>query len=313
MKKFLIFLFLGISTMSYSQKSSENIEWIPFNWTSGSIQGKYIDKLTMLIPVTIDELPYKFVMQFDLGAVTTVFYENPLKPFLEKYPSLNSKSDMTKKFEHAGQEYPMFRNVNLRLGKVVFKDIYVGLLTNYWEELSLDSINSETEIRIGTIGADLAQNKVLIIDYKLNRLAVTDTLPSEYRNISFEKFKIDHGRIKLPFRINEKVEDLMFDTGSSMFSLITSKQNAQAIGGTEIVDSLTVMSWSSYITFYGLEVVAPIMFGSKNMERSIVYYNENTDWEYFYKYEKIWGLTGNAYFFNNVVVIDYKNNRFGVQ
>lgn len=26
-----------------------------------------------------------------------------------------------------------------------------------------------------------------------------------------------------------------------------------------------------------------------------------------------WGMTGNAYFLNNVVILDYKNKRFGVK
>jgi len=304
MKKILIFLFLGILIRSCSQKSSQNLEWIPFVWESGSDWGKYIEKMAINIPVTIDELPYKFTMQLDLGTYTTGFYIHSLKPFLEKYPSLKNKLDTSK--------YRV-QSVNLQLGKVVFRDIDVGLYDEGTEH-SLDSINFETEIHIGAVGADFVQNKVVIIDYKLSRFAIVDILPTEYQNVSFEKFKIDRGLIKIPFRINGNMEYLLFDTGGSYFSMATTKQNALAIGGTEIVDSLMAKTWgNNYIIFFGLEIVSPIMFGSKTLENSIVYYTEGKGFDDLYESLNIWGLAGNGYFLNDVIIIDYKNNRFGVK
>ena len=313
MKNFLVFLVISLWLISCSQKSSENIEWIPFTWTSVNLSGRNIEKVSMNIPVRIDDLPYKFTMQFDLGAVTTNFYGNSLNPFLEKYPLLNNKLDTTKTIWMQNKENPMFCNIDLQLGDVVFKKINVGLFTNYGDDYSLDSIDSETEIHIGTIASDLFQEKILIIDYKSNRLAVTDSLPSEYQRVSFESINIDNGRIKIPFRINGKIEYLMFDTGSSLFPLSTTKQNAIEIGSTEIVDSLTISSWGNLFTTYGLNTTVPIMFGNEIFESSIVYYEEEPIFDYFYENEKIWGLTGNAFFFNNIVIIDYKNNRFGVR
>ena len=90
-------LFVTVFT-SYSQKSSQNIEWIPFSWTTVTLSERVIEKASMNIPVTIDELPQKFTMQFDLGAVTTHFYGHSLNPFFEEYTSLHNKLDTTKKF-----------------------------------------------------------------------------------------------------------------------------------------------------------------------------------------------------------------------
>jgi hypothetical protein len=225
---------------------------------------------------------------------------------------LNDKLDKTKTFWIQGKQYPMFGNVNLQLGNVLFKDIDVGLFENFGTKPFFNKIKSETEVHIGTIAPDLFQNKILIIDYQTNRLMVTEILPTEFQNASFEDLEITNGRIKIPFLINGKVEKLMFDTGSSIFSLVTTKQNATEIGGNEIVDKLKVSSWGKQITFYGLETISPIMFGNKNFEKSVVYYNEEESSDNLYKSENIWGITGNAYFFNNVIIIDYKNNRFGV-
>jgi hypothetical protein len=240
-------------------------------------------------------------MQFDLGTPSTLFYGKALNPFLEQYPSLKSKLVI-----------PWCRNIDLTLGEVVLKGIDVGLHPNMGTELSLDTIKFETEIEIGTIGADLVQGKVLIIDYKSNRLVIIDTLPAEYQNASFVQFEANDGLIKLPFRINGNIEYLMFDTGASYFCLATTKQNALAIGDTEIVDSLTVTNWGRYVDFWGLETVSPIFLGDKIMERTIVYYTEGNGFDDLYKSLNIWGLTGNGYFLNDLIIIDYRHNRFGV-
>ena len=303
MKKVLFFVLVCISITSCFQKKSENPEWIPFTWESGYEWGKYIEKMTIYIPVTIDNLPYNFTMQFDLGTSYSGFYVNSLKPFLEKYPSLKNKLDST---------LHIYRKIDLKLGKVLFEDIDISQY-KMGTEYSLDSINSGSEIEIGTIGVDLIQNKVLIIDYNLNRLAITETLPAEYQNVIFEEFKIENGLIKLPFRINGNSEYLMFDTGASYFRLATTKQNALAISGTEIIDSLKVTSWGKHIAFYGRETVVPIFFGDKIMEKTIVYYDEEASFDDIYQSINVWGLTGNGYFLNDLIIIDYKNNRFGVK
>lgn len=305
----LAFCFFAACTSIEKNKQTEIIQWIPFNWIEVEISGRIFEKAAILIPVTIDGIQQKFNMQFDLGANFSSFYEKPLKYFFEKYPFLNN-IDTSISFQMNGHEFPALRNVNLRLGEVIFNNIDAGLLIDHGIEISPDSINSETEILIGTIGADLVKNKILIIDYKSNRLAIADTLPPEYHNASFQIMIVDNGRIKIPFLINGKEENLMFDTGSSIFSLITTKENALEIGGNETVDFLMVWSWFNYIPFYGLKTVSSVIFGDKKLENIIVYYNY--DWDDFFKSENIWGLTGNALFFDNVVIIDYKNNRFGV-
>jgi hypothetical protein len=306
MKKGLILILFSMVISTCSQKScSQNIEWIRFVWEAGSDWGKYLEKMAIYIPVTIDELPYKFTMQLDLGTSTTCFYGKALMPFRQKHPSIDNKWD--------NQVY-MFRNVDLKLGEVAFKNIDFGLHPDEGTALSLDSINAATEIEIGVIGRDFFYNKILIIDYKSDRFAITDSVPIEYQNALFETFETSEGYIKLPFLIKGNREYLMFDTGGSYFSLATTKQNALAIGGTQIIDSLTVKTWGERrITFYGLETVVPIMFGRKNMESTTVYYDETASFDGLYQSINVWGLTGNGYFLNDVVIIDFKNNRFGVK
>lgn len=301
----IILLFICVGC---SQKQS--IEWIPFSWVGDTISGKYIEKAYLHIPVKIDDLPHDFTMQFDLGTYGTQFYGNALTPYLDKYPSLANKLGAAQ-----GVEDIIFRNVNLQMGTVAFNGVDVWYRKNFGEEIPGDSIHSKTPKHIGTIAPDIFRDKILVIDYKSCRLAVSDSLPAEYKDLQAEVFEIDEGIIKLLFRINGEECQLMFDTGASPFLLATSEERALEISNSIITDSLSgPLWWGNEITFYGLEVNKPVEFGGQVLKNGRVYYDKEGLWEdEVFKPLNVWGLTGNAYFLDNVVIIDYKNKLFRIK
>ena len=302
------FLFI-VSTIT---ANAQDLKWIPFKWTGDSASGRYFDKYSINIPVKIDNIPGNFTMQFDLGAVTTVIYGNSIKPYLDHYPDLKKKIDTSKKFQIQGKENPMFTDMGLKMGSATYKNIDIGYFENYGSQIDQDSIFTNTEKHIGTIGPDLFQNKILIIDYPQNRIGVCQDLPEQYKKANFQPFKSDNGRIKIPLIINGQIQYLLFDTGSSIFTLTTSKVDALKTADAKIEDSLTVWSWGKQITFYGVKTSKEIKFGNKALNGSLIYYDEQETFKPFYKAENIWGLTGNVFFLKNTVIIDYKNKLFGV-
>ncbi len=310
MKKSFLFIFLMLLMGSCSQKNNDAINWIPFLWDSAEISGRHFDKASMSIPVSIENIPYKFTMQFDLGAGFPILYGQSLKPFLDKYSTINKKLDTT---IDNGQKLPMLRNINLKLGNVTFKDIDAVIFEDMGKSYNTDSIDLKHTYHIGTFGTYLLKNKTLIIDYPKERLAILDTLPTKYKKATFVKFKTDwKGRVKIPLKINGQKEFLLFDTGASLFSLSTTKQNALKVSDKKIIDSITVSSWGKYVTHYGLKIKNPVYIGNLKLNNSIVYYPKEELFAKFYKSENIWGITGNAYFFNKIVVIDFKHYRFGI-
>jgi hypothetical protein len=295
--------------MSYGQK----LNWIPFEWVSDSVSGKYFDKLAINIPVSIDGLPHKFNMQFDLGAVTTVIYGNSIAKYLDKYSGFNNKIDSTKSFIINGKKNPMFKNVGLNLGNVSFGERNIGYFKDYGEPIPTDSIYTSTEKHIGTIAPDLFKDQYLIIDYPNKRICVTKDLPRKLAKVDFQACTITSGRVTISLTINGKVENLMFDSGSSMFSLITSEENANQISDINIVDSLSMNSWGDNMTAYGKKITSEVICGKTILQPSNVYYVKNEMIAEFFKQQNIWGITGNAYFLNKIVIIDYKNSRFGIK
>lgn len=286
----------------------EPLEWIPFYWEGTTISGKYIEKAFVYIPVRIEDLPQDFSMQFDLGTFQTQFYGNTLTPYLKESASLAGKLEAFQNTPDA-----IFRNVKLRMGTVDFTGNIVNR-KDFGEDPE-ESIDSRNAVHIGTIAPDLFQDKVLIIDYRSSRMALADSLPAEYRDLPAEKFELVNGIINLPFRINGTVQQVMFDTGSSPFPLATSRESALEIADPVIVDSLSgPLWWGEQITFYGMRVTKPIEFGGKTLSGSVVYYDKEGLWkEGVFEPLDIWGLTGNAFFLDHVVIIDYKNQLFRVK
>jgi hypothetical protein len=55
----------------------------------------------------------------------------------------------------------------------------------------------------------------------------------------------------------------MFDTGSSLFQLITSKEKAWEISDSIVVDSLSAYAWGEPITIVQFKVNKPVEFAGK--------------------------------------------------
>lgn len=94
--------------------------------------------------------------------------------------------------------------------------------------------------------------------------------------------------------------------------MTTTKKDALQTASPKIVDSLSVFSWGKKLTYYGVKTNKQIKFGNKVLNGSLVYYDEQETFQDFYKFAKIWGLTGNVFFLKNTIIIDYKNKLFGV-
>ena len=100
-KQGITFVLLLLVFTSCSRKPS--LQWIPFSWEGDTISGIYIEKAFLNVPVKIENLPYEFTMQFDLGAYNSVFYGNTFAPYLKEAPSLMNKKDSTGMYKNVNQ------------------------------------------------------------------------------------------------------------------------------------------------------------------------------------------------------------------
>jgi hypothetical protein len=312
---------LLISTATMGQLPRKKVDkmhlpWIKFNWEGDSLANRYFDKLAITIPLKIDQLSYPFTAQLDLGAVNTMFYGKSLAPYLQLEPELGRKLDTTKRKAYEnGTPCFFFYPINLTLDKVIFRDLSVENYSNFGDSLTIDAAKNPTPKLIGTIAPDLFQNKYLIIDYPNQRICLLDSLPGFIaKKTTFVPVKIRNGRIKIPITVGSEEHDIMFDTGSSIFSIYTSAENSLFFTGPDmpVTDTIIGQTWGQKTAIYGKKISARIRLGKHKMPPALVYYKIDEGEKKFEAEEKIIGLTGNAYFLKNIIIIDYRNKRFGV-
>ena len=311
MKKITISLIIALVITNFT--FGQEYGCFDFTWEGAIVSGRYIPKTVMNVPVTVDGLQHAFTMQLDLGAVKTNLYGNTFQAYMDVYPSLIDKIDSTKTFTIQNEKNIMFEGMRLSMGDLEFSNIDIGLFAGYGTPMTADSVKTKTSKHIGTIAPDLFQEKVLIIDYPNNRICLSEELPSEYSNLDFQDLVLESGRITIPFNINERREMLMFDTGSSMFSLLTTKNNAKQISDGIVADSLSVNSWGTDVPVYGSKIITDVEFGGKSLPNTLVYYVDNPQFDAGFKQIGIWGITGNAYFSSNTIIIDYRNKKIAIK
>jgi hypothetical protein len=295
-----VIVFIGLLSVTACGRREE---WAPFEWQTNRMSGRQFERSIILVPVVMNALPYRFVMQLDTGASRTVVYENTLEPFLERHPEMKDRLDPA---------FGRYINVDLVMGGLELKKINIGIMKNYGSRLTESRIAENRPLRIGTIGADLFAGRILIIDYPGNRMLVAKTLPGEYAGASFQAMRLNDGRPVIPFTINGRTRDVLFDTGASVFPLVTTEKRAAEISENGVMDFLDVTGWEIRYSYLGRKMNVPISCGHLELKPAVVYYDEHNGQNWLYNGADVWGLTGNYYFWDRVVVVDFKNKRFGV-
>lgn len=314
----LLSFFSGLSAQSTRQlkkkATTENIPWISFKWVGDSIGNRYFDKAYINIPLKIENLPYQFDAQFDLGAFATIIYGKSITHYTSFSPNLKESGDTLR---IKGKKFPLYKNLTLHLDKVKFPNLTVVKLPGFGKEISPDSVKTKTVKHIGTIGVDLCANKTLLIDYPNQKIAILNDIPesllakTEFLPAKFNK----NDRVMIPFTIGDKTEYLMFDTGSSAFPLITFPKYAELITDSKepITDSLGISSWGSVHQMYKKKMNKKMYLGKNPVKNEYVYYSDKAaSSQKFFDDNGIFGFTGNVLFLDKILVIDFKNKKFGV-
>jgi len=321
----LFLLMIGYSIYLYSYKAKRytytlpypyghptgTLPWIPFKWIGNEIKRKQVEKNALCVPVKIDNIPHDFYFQFDMGSTYTMLYENSLQPYLDKYPQLSNKLERKRPELMFWDDSKDFADLQLALGSVPFTGSHVYIKRSYGRVLNHDSITNNSQKIIGTIGVDMLQTHVVIIDYPNQRICILDTLPVAY-NATFSPFHLSrHGKVLLQMKYNGLVYDVIFDTGSSIFSLLTSGERLYLFSGENNNDTIPIVSWGEVHRLIGRHMPGTVLLNNIPFSNVEVYGDYRLNDELL-KEEKADAVTGNALFWNKTVVIDFKRKLFGV-
>lgn len=274
-----------------------------------------IEKTAMSVPVKIGEMPYPFDAQFDLGASATMVYGNTFAPYMQKHSEIKQRLDTTRTVNIQGERCAILSKIDLTLGETAFPQTDVVLFSNYGDAMTADSVGTSSVKHIGTIAADLFNTGVLVIDYPGERLCGMKNVPQAWEQ-EFEFVDIDYDAemnwILIPLKIGGEVRKVLFDTGSSMFSLLSSPSHIAGIADTtNCTDSLSVGAWENTVQVHGYAPHAAVQFGSVAFTPHSVYASPYLD-DQTLEEAGFWGIVGNRYFLDRTIIVDYRNKRFGI-
>ncbi len=275
------------------------IAWIPFVWSSDTLFGRKIDRLAVFLKGKVFPSGKEGAFQFDLGAPRSVIYGNAFNSdFLDRHTT-----DRTATLN--GREIPVL-DLSIAVGDVVVKD---PLLLRDFGEGEIGGLPI-----IGTVGADLIDGRILIVDFPNQRIAVVDSLPGEFmRKTHFTEMIRASGRhLLVRVKVDGKETYAMYDSGSSIFGLLTTREIWDTLTDGEVIDSFRITAWGKVYTVYAGRSRVGITLAGETLRVDTVHYVEMEGIGNFLRRTNAIGIMGNRSLWDRTVVVDTKGGRFGI-
>lgn len=267
----------------------------------------------MVVPVRVGTLSGNFTTQFDLGSESTFLYEDAIKNYFPSRAQLYARVDTAGRgTTDTGRIHYRTTGLPFAFGGSVIP--HPRLMTKEGDAVPLDSLHTASDKLIGTIGADFLKDKVLVIDYPQRRMCVLDSVDAYWRTkTAFVASRLSRNMFHVPIAIRGRTYWMLFDTGACLFPFVTDHDTWQAlVGQAAPADTLSVNSWGTQVPYYGAFMRYDAYLGSRKLPKARAWFTQNKRMLDFIKAENIDAITGNAFFFDNTVVLDFKHNQFGV-
>lgn len=308
---FALFVLSGIGGYFYFRKQfqapanqlvvSQLPATTPFVWEAT----KDLPHAALLVPISVPGCPRTCFLQLDTGAPYTLLKSNALAVLRAEYPvtraTLPAQGDSVRNFQFAiGQGQVRARSMRVR---------------PYSDAAQLPTDPAEPFV-IGTLGTDIMDGRVLVVDYPHRQLTLTTSVPdSLVRRAAFVPMTFKERRVMLSVGLEGKTQDLLFDSGSSAFALVTSaghwQQLALPAAPTQIVP---VNSWGKTLMANTAPTAAAMQFGAVAVPVGTVSYIEGMGFmqSTLTRFSGMGGMLGNAPFSQQTIILDVKGGRFGV-
>lgn len=166
----------------------------------------------VLIPVSLKGIEQIFYMQLDSDSPTTLFYKKSLESIITKFP------DQVKINNAENQVSMQFSIGNMNIAS----DFE---LLDYGH--AVDFNDATTNHIIGTIGTDLFEKRIVILDFRKTICSFIENLDEN----GFESLKFKKRKILIPGTIGDQKLKLLYDSGTSGYELLTNKEEW---GNTEL-------------------------------------------------------------------------------
>ncbi|SHJ48833.1 hypothetical protein SAMN02745146_3224 [Hymenobacter daecheongensis DSM 21074] len=276
----------------------------PFVWKADSSTTPVTAQAALLLPVRLPGCPRTCYLQFDTGAPTSLLYANPLAALRTRYPATRAallvQADTLHNFTFA-----------LGAGKVRARRLRV--IRHGLSELPADTTRP---LIIGTLGADVLDGRALALDFARRQFSLYDSLPAALaRPATFAPLLFAERRVQFTTTVQGQPKQLLFDSGSSAFALLTSKTifGELARPGAPVKQA-AVNSLNRVLTSYTAPTAATVAVGAVAVPLGTVTHIEGTSFveRNLMRFSGMGGMLGNAPFLDRTLILDVRGGRFGV-
>jgi hypothetical protein len=301
----LIAVTLAVTLPELASSADPALPWSKMIWESGTLGGETVKHLALDVAITLEGSKGPATMQLDTGAVNWV-YEVPYRQLNRNDPRDSSVN-------------PEAFTLSGIMGDRPFDKERFYLRKNFGEPIEAGKASE-----IGTVGATFFEQRILVLDFVAQQLAILDKgqdLPAAIASrAGFTAIEYRHGKLFIAVTLNGIEErNVFFDSGSSSFSLLTSRRHWLEWTGAKPEDpanrQMPGNSWDQKAMFVGAPLKGDMCVATTCVPRPLAYFEstgiQNLDFDR--ASYTISGLFGNAPFDGRyTVIVDLPHNRFGL-
>lgn len=275
-----------------------------FEWDADTTAGRAMPHAALLVPVTLPGCPRTCYLQFDTGAPYSILYDNPLAALRARYPATRHT---------LLPQVDTIHNFRFALGQGQVRARTIRVMHRGATQLPADST---APLVVGTLGADVLADQVLVIDYARRCFSLYSAVPDSLaRQAAYVPMRFDSRRVLLEVGLQGQPKQLLFDSGSSAFALLTSQDTWHDLARPAArARTVPVNSWGKTLTAHTVATTAALQLGASVLPLRTVTYIEGMSWgqTLLMRFSGLGGMLGNEPFVAHTVILDVPGGRFGL-
>lgn len=271
-------------------------------------------KGVMYLPLRLDGWEQTLWMQVDLGAPRTMLYEKPLQQI---NPLLNPPVEPAGPLSVGPSITVDTVRLHGWLGNSRLQNTRVSLRKNYGQQLGFFDYP-----KVGSVGLDFYKDKVLVIDFPRQWLAVFDDPeeipPDLLQRAKWVEARLEEDKLIFPASIGGREMEMFYDTGGGKFPIITTKAIWQQLtgrsGDEEDNTRVETKSWGEAVRYVGAPALGSLAIGEMTLGVPTIYYYDGSqhDWLDLANYPVPAMMGNNLFVERHTLIFDLIDMRLGI-